>query len=134
MEYLSRSIEETKEVGRQLARSGYRVFVLEGELGAGKTSLVQGIAEELGILNITSPTFVLMNKYQLKGKKSFCHFDFYRIENNEEAMFAKEFILDENNIICIEWPIKEVLPKEVVSIEIETIDEDKRKIIVDYGE
>ena len=133
MEYLSKNVEETKEIGRQLARSGHRVFVFSGELGAGKTSLIQGFAEEIGVFNITSPTFVLMNKYQLKDKRNFCHFDFYRIEDDKEAMFAKEIIFDENNIVCIEWPINEVIPKNAVKVKIEIIDEDKRKIIVDYG-
>ena len=132
MEYLSKNVEETKEIGRQLARSGHRVFVFSGELGAGKTSLIQGFAEEIGVFNITSPTFVLMNKYQLKDKRNFCHFDFYRIEDNKEAMFAKEIIFDENNIVCIEWPVDEVIPKNAVKVKIEIIDEDKRKIIVDY--
>lgn len=132
MEYLSKNVEETKEIGRQLARSGHRVFVFNGELGAGKTSLIQGFAEEIGVFNITSPTFVLMNKYQLKDNRNFCHFDFYRIEDNKEAMFAKEVIFDENNIVCIEWPVDEVIPKNAVKVKIEIIDEDKRKIIVDY--
>ena len=133
MEYLSKNVEETKEIGRQLARSGHRVFVFNGELGAWKTSLIQGFAEEIGVFNITSPTFVLMNKYQLKDSRNFCHFDFYRIEDNKEAMFAKEIIFDENNIVCIEWPVDEVIPKNAVKVKIEIIDEDKRKIIVDYG-
>jgi tRNA threonylcarbamoyladenosine biosynthesis protein TsaE len=109
------------------------VFVFNGELGAGKTSLIQGFAEEIGVFNITSPTFVLMNKYQLKDNRNFCHFDFYRIEDNKEAMFAKEVIFDENNIVCIEWPVDEVIPKNAVKVKIEIIDEDKRKIIADYG-
>ena len=133
MVYLSKNVEVTKEIGRQLARSGHRVFVFSGELGAGKTSLIQGFAEAIGVFNITSPTFVLMNKYQLKDNRNFCHFDFYRIEDNKEAMFAKEVIFDENNIVCIEWPVDEVIPKNAVKVKIEIIDEDKRKIIIDYG-
>jgi tRNA threonylcarbamoyladenosine biosynthesis protein TsaE len=133
IEYISKNIEETKEIGRRLAKSHHRVLVFEGELGAGKTSLIQGFAEELGISNITSPTFILMNKYPLKNKKNFCHFDFYRIKDKKEALFAKEIILDKNNIICIEWPIKEILPEEVVRIKMEVIDEEKRKITINYG-
>lgn len=133
IEYLSKSIEETKEIGKQLARSGCRVFVVEGELGAGKTSLFQGLAEELGVFNITSPTFILMNKYPIKDKKNLCHFDFYRIKDSKEAIFAKEIILDENNIICIEWPVKEIIPEKAVKVKMEVIDENKRKIMVDYG-
>lgn len=58
---------------------------------------------------------------------------FIGIEDDKEAMFAKEIIFDENNIVCIEWPINEVIPKNAVKVKIEIIDEDKRKIIVDYG-
>ena len=133
IEYLSKSIEDTKDIGKQLSKSGYRVFVFEGELGSGKTTLIQGFAEGLGVKNITSPTFILMNKYPIKNKKNFCHFDFYRIKNKEEAMFAKEVIFDETNIVCIEWPVKEVLPSNVVKIKMEVINEYKRKIIIDYG-
>ncbi|MDK2949188.1 MAG: tRNA threonylcarbamoyladenosine biosynthesis protein TsaE [Patescibacteria group bacterium] len=133
MGYLSKSIEGTKEIGKQLSKSGHRVFVFEGELGSGKTTLIQGFAEGLGVKNITSPTFILMNKYPLKDKRNFCHFDFYRIKNKEEAMFAKDIIFDENNIVCIEWPVKEVIPGNVVKIKMEVVNEDKRKIIIDYG-
>ena len=133
MEYLTKNVEETKELGRQLAKSGYRVFTFEGELGSGKTTLIQGFAEELGISKVTSPTFILMNKYPLKDKKNFCHFDFYRIKDKKEAMFAKDIISDENNIVCVEWPVDEILPKKIVRVKIEVVDENKRKITIDYG-
>ncbi|MFA5755183.1 MAG: tRNA (adenosine(37)-N6)-threonylcarbamoyltransferase complex ATPase subunit type 1 TsaE [Candidatus Paceibacterota bacterium] len=138
VEYFSESLKETKEIGKSLAKEKKRIIMFKGELGAGKTSFIQGFASGLGLnQKITSPTFIIMNKYPLKGKKSFCHFDFYRINNKKEldSIPLKEIFEDKNNIICIEWPeiVKSIIPQEVVKIEIIPIDENKRKIIVDYG-
>ena len=138
VEYFSESLKETKEIGKSLAKEKKRIIILKGELGAGKTSFVQGFASGLDLKKkITSPTFIIMNKYPLKGKKFFCHFDFYRIEKKKElnSIPLKEIFEGKNNIICIEWPeiVKSIIPQEAIKVEITSIDENKRKIIVDYG-
>jgi tRNA threonylcarbamoyladenosine biosynthesis protein TsaE len=139
MEYLSESLEETKEIAENIAKElkKERIFALRGELGVGKTAFIQGFAKGLGISeNIKSPTFVLMNKFCLKKKRNFYHFDFYRIKNKKEvqSLSLEDIFSNKDNIICIEWPerIKSILPKDTVYIKIKILGENKRKII--YGE
>jgi tRNA threonylcarbamoyl adenosine modification protein YjeE len=108
------------------------IFYLEGELGAGKTHFVKGLAAGLGIKdNITSPTFVLMRKY---GR--FYHIDCYRIYDAEDA---KKIGLDKifempNAIIAVEWAerIKDIIPKPYWEIKMEHEGEVKRKISIKH--
>ena len=115
MKYHSHSQEETIEFGKTIAanlKSG-DILLLLGDLGAGKTTLVKGIAERLGIENtITSPTFTLMNVYPLKKSQNsihqLVHIDTYRLESEEElrAIGAKDYIDDPRSVSIIEWPEK----------------------------
>ena len=108
------------------------IFCLEGDLGAGKTHFVKGLAAGLGIKdNITSPTFVLMKKY---GR--FYHIDCYRIY---DAKDAKQIGLDKifeipNAIIAVEWAerIKDIIPKPYVEIKIEHEEDSARKISIKH--
>ncbi len=116
---------------------------LEGELGGGKTTFAQGIAEALGIKEpVTSPTFLIMKKYQTPRKKvtelssvTLYHFDCYRINDSREILDLgwEEIINRENNIILIEWAekIKDILPKKRLNIKFEFINENTRKIKCD---
>lgn len=113
---ISRSVEETIAIGRQIgeaARSG-DVFALIGDLGAGKTQLVKGIAAGLGTpAEVTSPTFTLIHEYT-GSRTPLYHFDFYRITSAEEAA---RLGLDEyfygNGVCVIEWADRfpELLPQ-----------------------
>ncbi|MFZ3054967.1 MAG: tRNA (adenosine(37)-N6)-threonylcarbamoyltransferase complex ATPase subunit type 1 TsaE [Minisyncoccales bacterium] len=146
MEYFVEKTEETKEVGKDLAISlkpqkGALVFGLKGDLGAGKTTFLQGFAKGLGIKQkITSPTFVIMNRFPIKKGKfvNFYHLDCYRIENVKEMkdLGFEEIINNEKNIVCIEWPekIKKDLPKNINMIKFDILEGDKRKITINYGE
>ncbi|CAN5318050.1 hypothetical protein BH10PAT1_BH10PAT1_3980 [soil metagenome] len=103
-----------------------------GELGAGKTTFIQGLAKGLGIKNkITSPTFILMRTYD-----RFSHLDLYRLEGDIENEVRNLGLFDimgkENNIVAIEWAekIKNVLPKETVWINFENMNENERKITI----
>jgi tRNA threonylcarbamoyl adenosine modification protein YjeE len=108
------------------------IFCLQGELGAGKTHFVKGLAEGLGITdNITSPTFVLMKKY---GR--FFHIDCYRIYDAEDA---RQIGLDKifkipNAIIAIEWAerIKDIIPTPYWEIKMEHAEDSKRKISIKH--
>jgi tRNA threonylcarbamoyladenosine biosynthesis protein TsaE len=145
MEYFVEKTEETKEVGKGLAddlkmQRGALVFGLKGDLGAGKTTFIQGFARGLGVREkITSPTFVIMNRFPIKkGRfKNFYHFDCYRIESAEEMknLEFNDIIGSPRNIVCIEWPekIKKVLPKDINMIKFDILEGDKRKITIDYG-
>jgi len=146
MEYFVEKTEETKEVGKILSENlkpqkGALVFGLKGELGAGKTTFLQGFAKGLGVREkVISPTFVIMNRFPIKKGKftNFYHFDCYRIENVEEMknLEFEEIIGNSKNIVCIEWPekIKKALPTDINMIKFDVLEGDKRKIIIDYGE
>lgn len=107
---------------------------LEGYLGGGKTTFAQGVAAALGIKEaVTSPTFLIMKKYQApRGKYNLYHFDCYRIKNAREILDLgwEEIIKDKNNIVLVEWAekIKRILPKDKVRIKFEFVDENRRKI------
>jgi tRNA threonylcarbamoyladenosine biosynthesis protein TsaE len=111
-------------------------LAFSGGLGAGKTTFIQGLAEGIGIkTKITSPTFILMRKYE--GKFDFYHLDLYRIEDNVEDEVRNlglfDLFHDSKNIIAIEWAEKmENLPKETVWIKMENIDDERRKIEITY--
>lgn len=119
------------------------IFYLEGELGAGKTHFVKGLAEALSIKdNITSPTFVLMKKYAIwnndaaqgAGKKLFFHIDCYRIYDVQDArQIGLDKILENPRaIVAVEWAerIGEIVPKPYWEIKMEHIDDKTRKIVI----
>jgi tRNA threonylcarbamoyladenosine biosynthesis protein TsaE len=100
----------------------YKVWAFEGEMGAGKTTLIKSICERLGVKdNVSSPTFSIVNEYHSVNNKIIYHFDFYRIKNEEEAMDigAEEYFYS-GNFCFIEWPskIESLLPPGHIMIRI----------------
>lgn len=115
---------ELAQVARQIiAYAGDRtIWLFEGEMGAGKTTLIRQIGEELGVVdNMTSPTFALVNEYATDQGETLYHFDFYRIKDEREAveMGIGEYF-DSGCICLVEWPSKVagLLPEAIVSIQI----------------
>lgn len=105
--YTVKSPQEMEALGKELAAnlSGGDVILLTGELGAGKTVLCKGIAKGLGIsAPVVSPTFTIMNEYFYE-RGEFCHFDAYRLENEDEAFGAglTDFIGNPDCICAVEW-------------------------------
>ncbi len=105
-----KSLSETILFGKNFAKNlkPYSILLLQGQIGAGKTSLVQGIAEGLSINeSITSPTFALSHHYY-SGKIPLIHMDLYRLNNSlsaEELFLEEEEELNQNGgIMIIEWP------------------------------
>ena len=96
-------------------------MALVGDIGAGKTTFVQGLAESLGILRVVSPTFIIMRKYNLR-ERNFYHLDLYRLEGNiEEELKNIGFleILDEKDAITVvEWAerARGIFPPETVCV------------------
>lgn len=121
--YHSNSEDETYELGRALgkeARSG-QVYCLLGDLGVGKTVFTKGFAAGIGIdEHITSPTFTIINEYQLERFK-FNHFDVYRIGSVDEMdeLGYEDYFYGED-ITFVEWAnlIEEIIPKDAIWIEI----------------
>ncbi len=125
---------ELKNVARKLisAYPDKRVFAFYGKMGAGKTTFIQAICRYLGSYdNITSPTFALINEYNIANRKSIFHFDFYRIKDLEEAYdLGYEDYLYSGNYCLIEWPemIETLLPENIVRVKIEVQNNDSRFI------
>ncbi len=109
------------------------VFAFYGEMGAGKTTFIKSICEQLEVIDtVTSPTFSLINEYYTSNDALLYHFDFYRIETIQEAKdIGCEDYFYSGNICLIEWPekIEEILPENTVNIKIEVLSPDSRKII-----
>ncbi len=135
------SAEETQRFGRELANTLVpgTLLCLRGDLGAGKTTLVQGILEGLGAERpFVSPTFVLMKQYELPqasatGIKRIYHADAYRVGAKDfvELGFA-EWCADQHGLVILEWPerIAEILPKKRIILSITALSENDREIKV----
>ena len=129
------TIAVAEKIGNML--TGGEVIAYKGDLGAGKTTFTKGLAKGMGIdADVTSPTFAIVNEYSCKNKPTLYHFDMYRI-TNEDDLFATGFFdyLDGKNVLAIEWSenIIDSLPKDTITVDIQTIDENKRKITVFGG-
>ena len=129
---LSASCMDTVRIGEVLGKSlkGGEILAIRGELGAGKTVLVKGIAKGLGVEEEpNSPTFVIMNAYE--GRIPLYHFDLYRVSGIgelEDIGYEEYFFGD--GVTVVEWAdrIPEVFPKEAIQIEIEILGENEREI------
>lgn len=145
MEKITTTTTETQKIGQDLARTltSGTIICLQGELGAGKTTLVQGIAEGLGIEGeITSPTFTLMNTYSATSPgttiHTLVHIDTYRLKNAEEliAIGAEDYLGAPGVATIIEWPEKIIdllKDKKVTSVTLEHLSGDQRKITIKDG-
>lgn len=127
------SPEETKELGHRLAQilQPGDVLALEGDLGAGKTTFSQGLAQGLGIPgSIDSPTFTLIKEYEA-GRLPFYHMDVYRLEAPEEELGWDEYFYGQG-VTLVEWAsrITPWLPEKVVWITIHLGENGSRKIVV----
>ena len=128
------SLEGLKNVAGNLIKHfpNQRIFAFYGKMGAGKTTFVQAICKYLGSNdNVTSPTFAIINEYNTSNLSSIFHFDFYRIEDLEEAYdLGYEDYIYSGNYCLIEWPemIEPLLPENIVEVKIEVTDNESRII------
>lgn len=135
MEIKIQSLDQIKDAARQFiaAMGDNTVFAFYGQMGAGKTTFIKAICEELGVSDpITSPTFAIVNEYRsdLAGELIY-HFDFYRIKKLDEVYdMGYEDYFYSGALCFIEWPelIEEVLPGNSVTVRIEA-QEDGTRII-----
>lgn len=134
---ITKNVEETQKIGEELAKClPSNVIALYGELGAGKTSFVQGLARGLGIRErIISPTFILIRKHQILSSKSqiasgkFYHVDLYRIEDDKSLEEQLSELIDEKNIVVIEWAERfKNLPAKRLDIFFKHLKENEREI------
>lgn len=131
----SNSVEETISLGKEFAKNLHAgsIVCLEGDLGAGKTHFVKGIAAYFGIEEhrVNSPTFTLINEYS--GKIPVYHFDCYRLKSEHEALeIGIEEYLFGDGVSVIEWPskIKGLIPNDAIQIEIKHNGASKRSIFI----
>ncbi len=127
------TLEEIGSVAESLLREAdSRILLFYGEMGSGKTTMIKEIAKKLGVKDLTnSPTFSLVNEYVTGEGDRMYHFDFYRIEREEEAYdMGFEEYLDSGNWCLIEWPekVENLLPLDSVVIRIDINPDDSRTI------
>lgn len=145
MIFKTASAKETQKIAANLARKIVKlkpqkhacVFALEGELGAGKTTFIQGFAKALKIKQrITSPTFVLMRHYKLRigNCKLLVHIDAFRLKDWHDlaSLGIKDILADPGNIVLIEWAerIRPILPQKRTKIHIDHLDQTTRQISI----
>lgn len=132
---LSRSAVETLRLGKRLGKAlpGAGVLLLEGDLGAGKTTLAKGVAASQGVPSgeVTSPTFVLINEYDGRSRKVY-HIDWYRLERVEgnDLDLSEECFADEAALSIVEWPQRgrSLLPREYVRVKLKHQGGDRRRV------
>ena len=131
IEFISRSPSETWDIGEGIGKEARRgeLYAVYGDLGAGKTQFVKGIARGLGVedwLYVVSPSFTIMNLYEGKSE-TLCHVDLYRIESDEYEPLSVEEYLDQG-IGVVEWAERATWWPGVIKVYIETMGEEERKI------
>ena len=133
-EIFSDSSSFTMELGEKIAHilPDGSTICFDGDLGAGKTTFVRGLAKGLNITDVVqSPTFNIMKVY-FKGDRPLIHIDAYRLADINPDIGLGEYIGYENGITVIEWPqfIKELIPSNAIEINIQHMGDDKRKIVI----
>lgn len=124
MEIKIQDIEHIREAAREFIQhiGQHTVFAFYGKMGAGKTTFVKAVCEELGVDDvITSPTFAIVNEYQTRDALPIYHFDFYRIKKLEEVYdMGYEDYFYSGTLCFIEWPelIDDLLPDDAVRVSI----------------
>ena len=138
MEIKIQSLDHIHEAAREFiaARGDNTVFALYGKMGAGKTTFVKALCQELGVEDVvTSPTFAVINEYRsdIAGELIY-HFDFYRIKKLEEVYdMGYEDYFYSGALCFIEWPelVEELLPGNTVKVTIEELEDGSRKLTME---
>ena len=128
------SIDEIEDVAKKLLSLNLnsKIYILDGVMGSGKTTLIKSIVEKLGINGIAnSPTFSIINEYS-NGDKIY-HFDFYRIKNKNELLdIGIDEYVNGKNICFIEWPdlVVDMLPKNYNTLKLEVVSNNERRLTI----
>lgn len=111
-----------------------RIFAFYGKMGAGKTTFIKSICEELGVEDtINSPTFAIVNEYETREQNTIFHFDFYRIKSLAEVYnMGYEEYLYSGSVCFMEWPelVEELLPDECTRVDIEENEDGTRTVTI----
>ncbi len=131
-----KSLKTINETARQFIEQigNETVFAFNGTMGAGKTTFIKAICEELGVTEtVNSPTFSIVNEYEAADGRIIYHFDCYRINKMEEALeIGVEEYLYSDNLCFIEWSenIASLLPDSVVNVEITEVENGERDVVI----
>lgn len=131
MEIVSKKAEDTEKLAKKIAQflKPQDIILLDGDLGAGKTTFTKGLALGLGIKkNVKSPTFTIVREYH-EGRLPLYHMDVYRLENGAEDMGIDDYLFGEG-VCVVEWAsmIEDILPKDRLDIKVYREDEMSRRI------
>lgn len=136
--FITNSEQETERLGAELAAklTGGAVVAMFGDLGAGKTAFVRGMAKGMGLkCRVSSPTFTIVNEYL--GERSLIHFDMYRLKSADELFdIGWEDYLSRGAVCAVEWSenVREAFRGDEVTVTIEKLDEQRRRITVEGAE
>ena len=141
MKIIIHQLDEIRNAARQFIEQALkgdcqRVVAFYGSMGAGKTTFIRALCEELGVTDVvTSPTFAIVNEYEVDRAEEFSifHFDFYRIKRLEEVYdMGYEDYFYGSSLCLIEWPelIEELLPDDCLRVNIRMLDDGSREISV----
>ena len=116
---------------------GDNIWVFQGQMGAGKTTLIKALAEEFGVKDeVSSPTFGIVNEYQAADSQKIFHFDFYRIDDPEEALeIGIEEYFYGGSLCWIEWAekIAQFIPDDFLLIKLEILSDTERLIQIQHS-
>ena len=138
MEFHISSTEQINQVAQQFiaAMGGHKLFAFYGEMGAGKTTFIKALCNELGVIDVVnSPTFAIANDYETALGDHIYHFDFYRLKTPQEALdFGVEDYFYSGHICFMEWPdqIGTLLPTESVRVAITVAADGSRTVAADF--
>ena len=136
IEFISRSPSDTVRIGENIGSCSMAgdIFLLYGELGAGKTQFVKGLAKGLDVPDwehVVSPSFTLLNTYT--GRYGFCHVDLYRLENADVLELGIEEYLD-GSVVAVEWAEKSLWWDNTINVRIAVIGEEERRIVLEVAD
>lgn len=127
---ITHTVQETEELARKIASEikGGEVLLLNGTLGAGKTTFTKGFAKALGVnKTVVSPTFTIIKEYEGTSLTLY-HIDMYRIEDEDEIYeLGIEELYRSDSVTLIEWNKMEVLPEKVITLNVEVLGETTRQ-------
>jgi tRNA threonylcarbamoyladenosine biosynthesis protein TsaE len=134
LEIICKTLGELPKVASEIIKwvENEQICLVDGQMGAGKTTLIKAICEQLGVIdNVSSPTFSIVNEYLTHLGKSIYHFDFYRLKSEREAwdMGIEEYF-DSGNLCFLEWSsqIPSFIPARHLHIQIHIVAENQRVI------
>ena len=131
---LSELVDVAAKIVAEMA--GYKVWLLQGEMGAGKTTIIKAICSALHVTDaMSSPTFSIVNEYRTADDEPIYHFDFYRIRSEAEALdIGTDEYLYSGNYCFIEWPekVRSILPPTYGEIQIAMEDREHRTIATSF--